>query len=219
MWGGLSFQDSCSYVMEQLIYFHDHCLVILFFVSYLVLYFVFLGAISDFYDKGVREGHEIEFIWTLLPASFLIAVALPSLKILYLIDEDFGKSLTYKITGHQWYWSYEYSDYVGYREDGFISSREIFRLFTTEERLLVPFLVPLRILVTSQDVIHSWVIPSIGVKCDALPGRLNQLVFILGRSGLFFGQCSELCGANHSFIPISIERNEGVSYLDYFNMS
>jgi len=139
MWGGLSFQDSCSYVMEQLIYFHDHCLVILFFVSYLVLYFVFLGAISDFYDKGVREGHEIEFIWTLLPASFLIAVALPSLKILYLIDEDFGKSLTYKITGHQWYWSYEYSDYVGYREDGFISSREIFRLFTTEERLLVPF--------------------------------------------------------------------------------
>ena len=213
IWIGFGFQDSCSYLMEQLSFFHDHSMVVLIFVRFLVIYFVFSGFFFTNFDKGISEGHEIEFIWTILPALILIFIAIPSLKILYLIDEEFGQSLNYKVTGHQWYWSYEYIDCLSLGYDSYINSTNERRLFDTDNRLYAPYCVPLRFMVTSQDVIHSWTIPSLGVKSDALPGRLNQIIFICSRPGLYFGQCSELCGVNHRFIPISLEVRRTEDYL------
>jgi len=213
IWGGVFFQDSCSYAMEQLSFFHDHSMFVLFFVRFLVSYFIILNFFIGLFDRGISDGHEIEFFWTILPVFLLFFVAFPSLKILYLIDEEFEASLTYKVTGHQWYWSYDSYTSSILSGDYFMSLSDLFRLFEVRDLLFCPFNIPLRFLVTSQDVVHSWTIPSIGTKCDALPGRLNQLVFTVSRPGVYYGQCSELCGVNHSFMPISIE---SISSSDYF---
>jgi len=216
IWKGILFQDSISYTIDNMVFFHDHVIFIIISVSLLVLYFIIVTYCTSSFEQGVTEGHEIEFIWTLLPALLLVFIAFPSLKILYIIDEDYKFSLTYKVIGHQWYWSYEYSDFSSVDFDSFILSIEESRLLDTEDRLYGPWGVPIRMLITSQDVIHSWTIPSIGVKSDALPGRLNQIIFITNKPGLFFGQCSELCGANHSFMPVSFEVLGVNKFLSYF---
>lgn len=156
------------------------------------------------------EGQTIEIIWTILPALTLIFIAIPSLRLIYIIDEINNPSISVKSIGHQWYWSYEYSDFKNIEFDSYIiPTNEInnfnFRLIDVDNRIIVPFKSQIRILVSSIDVIHSWTIPALGVKIDATPGRLNQIRFIINRPGLFFGQCSEICGANHSFIPIVVE--------------
>lgn len=163
------------------------------------------------------SGQTIEIIWTIIPAIVLIFIALPSLRLLYLLDEIIIPSITLKTIGHQWYWRYEYSDFNSIEFDSYIIPlNEIginnFRLIDVDNRIVIPFNMKVRILITAADVIHSWTIPSLGVKVDGTPGRLNQSHFIINRPGLFFGQCSEICGANHSFIPIVIERVN----LNYF---
>ena len=141
---------------------------------------------------------------------------MPSLLLLYILDESIDSSLTLKVLGHQWYWSYEYTDFWSFSEriqvefDTYIVpvrelEFQIFRLLDVDNRTVIPFNVHIRILISSADVLHAWTVPSIGVKTDAVPGRLNQVKFISQRPGLFFGQCSEICGANHRFIPISLE--------------
>lgn len=174
---------------------------------------MFSGSVV--FNRGVMEGHGIEFVWTVFPSFILIFIALPSLGILYLMDEEFGRVICYKVIGHQWYWSYEYFDCSGVEHDSYLLGDALFRLFDCDFRLYCPYYTPLRFLITSQDVIHSWAIPSIGVKIDAVPGRLNQVNFIISRPGVYFGQCSELCGANHSFMPISLE---SVNYYDYLEL-
>jgi len=129
---------------------------------------------------------------------------------LYLIDENNKPTITLKTTGHQWFWSYEYSDFKKIKFDSFIIPiQEInlnnFRLIEVDNRIIIPIKTKIRILITANDVIHSWTIPSLGIKADATPGRLNQANFLINRSGLFFGQCSEICGTNHRFMPITIE--------------
>lgn len=141
----------------------------------------------------------------------MIFIAIPSLRLIYIIDEISNPTISIKSIGHQWYWSYEYSDYKNIDFDSYIIPSNLleiynFRLLDVDNRIIIPFKSQVRILVTSLDVIHSWTIPSLGVKIDATPGRLNQIKFISNRPGLYFGQCSEICGANHSFIPIVIER-------------
>ena len=144
------------------------------------------------------------------PVFVLFIIAVPSLKVLYLIDDPFSPNLTIKAIGHQWYWSYEYSDfpdiefnsYILPESDLTLSDR---RLLETDNRLVVPVDSKIRVITTAADVIHSWTIPSMGVKADAVPGRLNQTIFSTNRTGIFYGQCSEICGANHRFIPIKIE--------------
>lgn len=138
-------------------------------------------------------------------------IALPSLRLLYLLDEIRTPSLTLKTVGHQWYWSYEYSDFNSIEFDSYIIpqnelNNNNFRLLEVDNRIILPINLKIRILISAADVIHSWTIPSLGVKVDGTPGRLNQTNFLINRPGLFFGQCSEICGANHSFIPIVIER-------------
>ena len=154
-----------------------------------------------------------------MPALTLIFIALPSLKLIYLIDEIRNPLVTLKTIGHQWYWTYEYSDFKNIEFDSYILNSNLnsfnFRLLEVDNRTVLPYLSHIRVLTSSADVIHSWTIPSSGVKVDASPGRLNQLRFNLNRTGIFFGQCSEICGANHSFIPISIERISPLKFIEW----
>uniref|UniRef100_A0AAU6PC16 Cytochrome c oxidase subunit 2 n=1 Tax=Funkikonia zheana TaxID=3133676 RepID=A0AAU6PC16_9HEMI len=216
-WLNFSFQDSESPLMEQLVFFHDHVMMILIFITLVVFYMMFSLYLSSYNNRNLLEGQLIEFVWTIIPAFMLIFIALPSLRILYLIEEVNSPVLTIKGVGHQWYWSYEYSDFNKIDFDSFMSLDffDSFRLLDVDNRLVIPFGVQVRFLVSSYDVIHSWTIPSLGLKLDALPGRINQGLIFLMRPGLFFGQCSEICGSNHSFMPIVLESTNLSSFLDW----
>nr|YP_009024546.1 cytochrome c oxidase subunit II [Cobitis elongatoides]AHI95743.1 cytochrome c oxidase subunit 2 [Cobitis elongatoides] len=206
----LGFQDAASPVMEELLHFHDHALMIVFLISTLVLYIMVAMVSTKLTNKYILDSQGIEIVWTILPAVILVLIALPSLRILYLMDEINDPHLTIKAMGHQWYWSYEYTDYEDLGFDSYmIPTRNLtpgqFRLLETDFRMVVPMDSPIRVLVSAEDVLHSWAVPSLGVKMDAVPGRLNQTAFIASRPGVFYGQCSEICGANHSFMPIVVE--------------
>lgn len=209
-WGQLGFQDAASPLIEELIFFHDHAIIILVIIISLVGYAALSLILNSLTSRSLVEGQEIETIWTIIPAVILVFLALPSLRLLYLLDEVGDCSLTLKSIGHQWYWSYEYSDFLGIEFDSYMLPTEDladgdFRLLEVDHRVVLPTETDIRVLVTSADVIHSWTVPSLGVKADAIPGRLNQLRFFIKRPGIFYGQCSEICGANHSFIPIVVE--------------
>nr|YP_009732538.1 cytochrome c oxidase subunit II [Trachys auricollis]QHS71061.1 cytochrome c oxidase subunit 2 [Trachys auricollis] len=202
--------DSASPLMEQLIFFHDHALSILVMITILVGYLLMELFFNKQVNRYLLEGQTIELIWTILPAVTLIFIALPSLQLLYLIDEIKNPLISIKSIGHQWYWSYEYSDFKNLEFDSYMIPPQqmenyYFRLLDVDNRVVLPYNTQIRMLVTAADVIHSWTIPSLGVKIDATPGRLNQISFLINRAGIFFGQCSEICGANHSFMPIVLE--------------
>nr|UKE80190.1 cytochrome c oxidase subunit II [Tegrodera latecincta] len=209
-WKTLLLQDSSSPLMEQLSFFHDHTLLVLTIITILVGQLMTSLFFNKFIHRYLLEGQLIELIWTILPAITLIFIALPSLRLIYILDETNNPLLTIKTIGHQWYWSYEYSDFNNIEFDSYMipineMNKWNFRLLDVDNRMVVPFKTQIRMLVTAADVIHSWTIPSLGVKIDATPGRLNQTNFLPNRSGLFYGQCSEICGANHSFMPIVME--------------
>nr|UFI48557.1 cytochrome c oxidase subunit II [Amalda novaezelandiae] len=210
LWGQLGFQDAASPLMEELIFFHDHAMMILIMTISLVGYAALFLMVNKYTCRSLVEGQEIETIWTVVPAVILVFLALPSLRLLYLLDEVGNCSLSVKTIGHQWYWSYEYSDFSSIEFDSYmIPSNELelgdFRLLEVDHRMVLPTQTDIRVLVTSADVIHCWAVPSLGVKVDAVPGRLNQLSFFIKYPGVFYGQCSEICGANHSFMPIVVE--------------
>nr|AKL90670.1 cytochrome c oxidase subunit II [Columbella adansoni] len=210
LWGQLGFQDAASPLMEELIFFHDHAMMILIMIISLVGYAALSLMMNKYTCRSLVEGQEIETIWTIVPAIILVFLALPSLRLLYLLDEVGNCSLTVKSIGHQWYWSYEYSDFSNIEFDSYmVPTNELepgdFRLLEVDHRVVLPTQTDVRVLVTSADVIHSWTVPSLGVKVDAIPGRLNQLGFFIKYPGVFYGQCSEICGANHSFMPIVVE--------------
>nr|YP_007183078.1 cytochrome c oxidase subunit II [Plecturocebus donacophilus]YP_008379206.1 cytochrome c oxidase subunit II [Plecturocebus cupreus]ACP19593.1 cytochrome c oxidase subunit 2 [Plecturocebus donacophilus]AGQ42560.1 cytochrome c oxidase subunit II [Plecturocebus cupreus] len=206
----LGLQNAASPIMEELIAFHDHALMIIFLISSLVLYIISLMLTTKLTHTSTMNAQEIEIIWTILPAIILIMIALPSLRILYMTDEFNKPYLTLKAIGHQWYWSYEYSDYEDLAFDSYIMPTYFlepgeFRLLEVDNRTTLPMEADIRMLISSQDVLHSWAVPSLGVKADAIPGRLNQAMVASMRPGLFYGQCSEICGSNHSFMPIVLE--------------
>nr|ABD19294.1 cytochrome oxidase subunit 2 [Daphnia pulex] len=219
-WAQIGFQNSASPLMEQLIFFHDHALLILILITTLVGYFMLSLVTNKFVNRYLLDGQMIEIIWTVLPAVILIILALPSLRLLYLIDETTEPSITLKTVGHQWYWSYEYSDFKDIEFDSYMTpSNDLekgqFRLLEVDNRVILPYLTQVRLLVTAGDVIHSWTIPSLGIKADAVPGRLNQLNVFFNRPGVFYGQCSEICGANHSFMPITVEAVNPADFLSW----
>nr|YP_009059587.1 cytochrome c oxidase subunit II [Zapteryx exasperata]AEL97493.1 cytochrome c oxidase subunit 2 [Zapteryx exasperata]AIN79081.1 cytochrome c oxidase subunit II [Zapteryx exasperata] len=206
----LGFQDAASPVMEELLHFHDHTLMVVFLISSLVLYIIVAMVSTKLTNKYILDSQEIEIVWTIVPAIILIMIALPSLRILYLMDEVNDPHITIKALGHQWYWSYEYTDYLDLEFDAYMIQTEDlnpgqFRLLETDHRMVIPMQSPIRVLVTAEDVLHSWAVPALGIKMDAVPGRLNQTAFIISRPGVYYGQCSEICGANHSFMPIVVE--------------
>nr|AIY61830.1 cytochrome c oxidase subunit 2 [Leptomyxotermes doriae]URH16543.1 cytochrome c oxidase subunit II [Leptomyxotermes doriae] len=209
-WLNMTLQDSASPVMEQLIFFHDHALMIMLMIITAVLYTMIMIIQNKQTSRFMLEGQMIETLWTIAPAIILVFIAIPSLRLLYLMDEIHNPVVTLKTIGHQWYWSYEYSDFTKLEFDSYMIQQEdqsmnTFRLLDTDNRVVLPMNSPIRMIVTAADVLHSWTIPSLGVKTDATPGRLNQMSFSINRPGLLYGQCSEICGANHSFMPIVIE--------------
>nr|YP_009142391.1 cytochrome c oxidase subunit II [Squilloides leptosquilla]AKH03053.1 cytochrome c oxidase subunit II [Squilloides leptosquilla] len=221
-WGYLGFLDGASPLMEQLIFFHDHAMIILTLIMTMVGYMMASLFTNKYINRFLLEGQTIEIIWTVLPAIILFFIALPSLRLLYLLDEVNDPAVTLKTIGHQWYWSYEYSDFQQIEFDSYmIPINEMmdngFRLLDVDNRTVLPMNTQIRVLITAADVIHSWAVPSLGVKVDAIPGRLNQTSFTMNRPGLFYGQCSEICGANHSFMPIVVESVSVDAFLNWIN--
>nr|ASY98290.1 cytochrome c oxidase subunit II [Decimiana sp. JZ-2017] len=216
--------DSSSPLMEQLLYFHDHTMMIIIMILMLVGYLMLSLMTNKFTDRFTMDGQFLEILWTILPAIVLIFIALPSLRILYLIDETSNPSLSLKTIGHQWYWSYEYSDIQNIEFDAYMIPMNEFhpyniRLMEVDNRTTIPMNTLTRLLITSEDVLHSWTIPSIGIKADATPGRINQVTFWFNRPGIFYGQCSEICGANHSFMPITIESTSINDFINWMKNS
>lgn len=218
---GVYFQDSASPQMEGLVELHDNIMyylvVILFAVGWILLSIVrnYVETKSPISHKYLNHGTLIELIWTITPAIILILIAFPSFKLLYLMDEVSDPSMSVLAEGHQWYWSYQYPDFLDSSEefiefDSYIVPESdleegTLRMLEVDNRVILPELTHVRFIVTSGDVIHSFAVPSLGIKIDAYPGRLNQVSVFINREGVFYGQCSEICGILHSSMPIVIE--------------
>lgn len=212
-WAKIFLQNGNSPNIEHILFFYDYSIITLILISLLVFYILILLSGSRMFNLYFTEGSFIETVWTIFPAILLIFLAFPSLTILYIIEDTKESGISIKVTGHQWYWRYDSSFLKEEEKERFIENSKIIRLLKTRENLDIPVLVVRRLLITSEDVIHSWAVPSLGIKVDALPGRLNQAFVLPKRIGLMMGQCSEICGANHSFIPVIVKRLTLNSFL------
>nr|UKO33009.1 cytochrome c oxidase subunit II [Stenochironomus sp. 1CZ] len=221
-WSNLNLQDSNSPIMEQMTFFHDHALLVLILITSSIGYLFLTMFFNKIINRYLLHSQLIEMIWTILPIFILLFIAFPSLRILYMMDEINDPAISIKSMGHQWYWSYEYSDFPSIDFDSYmIPNNELknfqFRLLDVDNRLIIPIKNQIRILISSTDVIHSWTIPSLGIKVDGSPGRLNQTNFYMNRPGIYFGQCSEICGMNHSFMPIVVESTPLNAFTNWLN--
>lgn len=219
-----SLQEPASITMEGILLFNKHLLflltVIVLFVAWLLCFtLINFAEFNNKYNSKFVHSKELEIVWTTIPALILLALSTPSFTLLYAMDEISEPELSLKVLGHQWFWSYEISDfnscqkqdqslkYVCYMMvlDGLPKTKQgYFRLLETNKRVILPTNTHLRLLVSAADVLHSWTVPSFGLKVDACPGRLNQVNLFIKRVGVFFGQCSEICGVNHGFMPIVV---------------
>jgi len=218
---GLYFQDSATPQMEGLIELHDNIMYYLVIILFSVGWIMF-SIVKNYSEKNTPISHKylthgtlIELIWTITPAIILIFIAFPSFKLLYLMDEVNDPSMTLLVEGHQWYWSYQYPDFLDANDefiefDSYIIPESdleegTLRLLEVDNRVILPELTHIRVLITAGDVIHAFACPSLGIKCDAYPGRLNEISLYINREGVYYGQCSEICGILHSSMPIVIE--------------
>nr|YP_010403024.1 cytochrome c oxidase subunit II [Sirsoe methanicola]UQV94832.1 cytochrome c oxidase subunit II [Sirsoe methanicola] len=223
LYGQLGFQDAASPIMSMLIGFHDHAMLVMTMVMAFVGYALMALMMNKYSCRNILEAQEVETIWTVLPAVILLFLALPSLRLLYLMDEVGDPQVSMKTIGHQWYWSYEYSDFQHEVQfDSYMTPTEDllpgqFRLLEVDNRVVLPVNLEIRILTTAADVIHSWAVPALGIKLDAIPGRLNQVGVTITRPGVYYGQCSEICGSNHSFMPIAIEAVSYNAFTSWIN--
>nr|QBZ38188.1 cytochrome c oxidase subunit II [Stenocranus matsumurai] len=206
-WLKFSLQNSYSPVMEQLTYFHDHTMSIILSITILITLLINSLMKNIYTNRNLTEHQMIETAWTIMPTLILFLIAIPSLKILYSMEELINPSISIKSIGNQWFWSYEYSDKLIKEFESYMKNNKMndIRLIEVDNRMKSPYLTQIRMIFSSNDVLHSWTIPSLGVKMDAVPGRLNQSSLLIKKPGLFMGQCSEICGTNHSFMPIVLE--------------
>merc|ERR1711936_903525 len=202
-------QDANSPIIEELIFLHDFINMILVFIITFVGFIIVRILFNSFINKNLLERQIIECIWTIIPAVILIQIAIPSLLLLYMLDESIDSNLTIKAIGNNS--QVEFDVYIIPTNE---LSNDIFRLLDVDTRIVIPFNIHVRVLISSAEVLHAWTVPSLGVKADAVPGRLNQVKFIAQRAGVFFGQCSEICGANHRFIPIVLEIVNSKTFLN-----
>jgi len=227
--------DPASVSMEGILFFNKHLLfliiAIVLFVGWLLfstLYYY--NESNNTYSAKFVHDTKLEVIWTLIPAIILLVLAVPSFTLLYSLEENVEPELTVKVLGHQWFWSYEISDFNSCQKDqqslkyacymmvldGLPTTKQgYFRLLETNKRVILPTNTHIRLLVSAADVLHSWTIPSFGVKVDACPGRLNQINLFIKRVGVFFGQCSEICGVNHGFMPIVVVSVPSLQFHHY----
>ncbi len=218
---GIYFQDSATPQMEGLVELHDsimyYLVIILFSVGWILISITrnFNYIKSPISHKYLTHGTLIELIWTIVPALILFLIAFPSFALLYLMDEVNDPSMSVLAEGHQWYWSYQYPDFLDSNEefiefDSYIVPESdleegTLRMLEVDNRVILPELTHVRFIITAGDVIHSFSCNSLGIKADAYPGRLNQVSIFINREGVFYGQCSEICGILHSSMPIVIE--------------
>ena len=210
----LGFQKAASGHMEDLVWFHDYMLLpiitaITAFVLFLVIYAcIRYRAARNPVASQTSHNTFIEIIWTLVPCLILIVMAVPSFKLLYEQDEIPSADVTIKAVGYQWYWGYEYPDENIIFDSYMIEDEDLKpgqpRLLTVDNEIVVPVNKVVKVLITANDVLHAWALPSFGVKRDAVPGRINETWFKADRTGTFYGQCSELCGIKHAFMPITV---------------
>jgi len=211
----LGFQEPASPVMAQIDGFHDFLLVIItliavFVLALLVYVMVRFNAKRNPVPSKTSHNTVIEVVWTVIPIMILVIIAVPSFKLLYLEKVIPEAEMTIKAVGNQFYWSYQYPDHEGLAFDAILKDREELEdgqpwLLETDNRVVLPVATNVRVLITSADVIHAWSVPSLGVKMDAVPGRLNESWLRIEREGVYYGQCSELCGTNHGFMPIAVQ--------------
>lgn len=220
-WFSFGFQDRRSISIGELVFLHDHIIVIILIIIFLIFYIIFYLVLNSRYYKFLSEGTFIETVWSIIPAFLLFFLVIPSMQVLYFMEDIKNPSFSIKVVAHQWYWTYicplfnnlsfklsnsdsvfSLYEYDSMLDEDFSMSP---RLLSSSSDLYIPVNTVTRFLITSTDVIHSFAIPSLGLKVDAVPGRINQLFSNPSRVGSFFGQCSEICGSNHSFMPISIK--------------
>lgn len=226
----IGFQDPATPIMEGIINLHHDLIffliIILIFITWLLVRALYLfNAKNNPVPSNLTHGTLIELVWTITPSFILITIAIPSFALLYSMDEVVDPAVTMKAVGHQWYWSYEYSDYINEEGetinfDSYIVPEEDLelgqlRLLEVDNRIVVPTNTHVRVIITGADVVHSWAVPSLGIKCDAIPGRLNQTSLFIKREGVYYGQCSEICGINHAFIPIVVEAVPLENYVEW----
>ena len=213
------FQEMGSDIGEQLVFFHDDVMFIITFIIILVFWVMKTTFFNKKFDLNLIHGTKIEIIWTLIPMFILLYIAFPSLKILYKMDDISNPQITLKAIGHQWYWKYEINNKTF--DSYMVPTNELkdgsFRLLLVDNQAVLPINSEIRVMSIGGDVIHSFAVPSLAVKSDAIPGRLNQSGFVANRAGTFFGQCSEICGSDHSFMPINIKVETMSNYLNWYN--
>lgn len=213
---GIDLQPAASPTAERMHEFHHMMLYIITGISLFVLALLVWVVIR--YNKWTNKTPQqfshnvaIEIIWTVVPIIILIIIAVPSMKLLYYVDRTKTPEMTLKVTGHQWYWSYEYPDHGGIAFDSYMipdkdidPSKGQVRLLSVDNPVILPIDTDIRIWVTAADVLHSWAMPTLGLKTDSIPGRLNETWVRITKPGVYYGQCSELCGKDHSYMPIEI---------------
>lgn len=249
--GQLGFQFPASPIMRGIIDLHNHIMFLLVFIvvfTFIMLYYTLsnftinnndefekFNKIKNYYDVKLNHHSLLETIWIIVPSLILMSIALPSFALLHAMEIMVDSTLILKVTGHQWYWSYEViyqinpinsleniSSCVINFDSYMIATPELennhIRLLSTTCPIILPVQTYVKVIITSSDVLHSWALPSLGIKVDACPGRLNQALLYVDRVGHFFGQCSELCGVNHGFMPIelyAVPLNEFYTYLTF----
>lgn len=212
----LGLQEAATERMSRIIDLHNFVLWIitaisLFVLGLLIWIMVRFNARSNPNPTVTTHNTVLEVLWTVIPVAILVAIAIPSFRLLYYQDVIPPADITIKAIGKQWYWSYEYPDNGNFTFDALMladrvaAQQNVPRLLGTNNHVVVPINKTVRIITTGADVIHAWAIPAFGVKIDAVPGRINQTWFNANREGTFYGECSELCGARHAFMPITVE--------------
>ena len=221
----LGFQSAASKSMKDIVIFHDYMLLpiitaITVFVLFLVLYAcIKFRASNNQVASQTSHNTMIEIAWTLVPCLILIVMAVPSFKVLYSQDKIPPAEVTVKAIGYQWYWGYEYPDENIIFDSYMIEEKDLKpgqpRLLAVDNEVVVPVNKVVKVLITANDVLHAWALPSFGVKRDAVPGRINETWFKADRTGTFYGQCSELCGIKHAFMPITVRVVTEEEYKDW----
>ena len=225
----LGFQESVTSIMNDVVFMHDYILMpIITAISVFVLFLLFYVCIKFRESKNPNPSKTthntfIEIVWTLIPCLILIVIAIPSFKLLYKQDIIPKADVTVKAIGYQWYWGYEYPDQNIYFESLMVEDKDLKpgqpRLLATDTEVVVPVNKIVKVLITANDVLHAWALPSFGVKRDAVPGRINETWFKADKEGVYYGQCSELCGIKHAFMPITVRVVSEEKYLEWIELA
>nr|ACM77761.1 cytochrome c oxidase subunit II [Wallacidia oculata] len=220
-WNMMIMQDPANMVSVYMSITHNTIMEVMIAIATFISVLMIFLLKNKATNRMITQNNKMEILWTILPMIILIYMASPSLQLLYIMEESNTPSMTIKSVGHQWYWTYEYPDFMKTFDSYMMTekSQKKFRLMDVDNRMIMPFKIFTRILCSSTDVIHSWTIPSLGVKMDAMPGRVNQMIMYPSMMGVYYGQCSEICGMNHSFMPIVVEIVKTKMFINWIKVS